>query len=302
MVAIRNVRENTHMMVPAGALPVIEACIVNHNTSPFAELALRSLAATHLSSSAPARLRITVIDNHSEDGGVLALKAAAAEIGAAFYNSGWPTSSSWVNSHGDVLRAFVRERPDADYYLFVDSDVVFDTPGCVWTMLDEAVAHPDVWAIQARFRSTEQDDGADSSLDIWAGQEQRVWVGMRESTGPHDYPIAGTRKGRCHPACALVVNSEDFRRVAEIVGLSGAIIVSQDPLLAGFHDTLGLASQVMSVLRLRYILSEIAVIHFFYVSYERDPAMAAAKLEECMRHLDLLRRGTAGPVTPGRWG
>ena len=302
MVVTDDVRKNTYMVVPADALPVIEACIVNHNTSPFAELALRSLAATHMSSPTPARLRITVIDNHSEDGGVFALKAAAAEIGAVFYNSGWPTSSSWVNSHGDVLRAFVLDHPDADYYLFVDSNVVFDTPGCVWAMLDEAVTQPDVWAIQARFRSTEQYDGGGSSLDMWAGQEQQVWVGMRESTGPHDYPIAGTRKGRCHPACALVVNSEDFRRVAEIVGFSGAIIVSQDPLLAGFHDTLGLASQVMSVLRLRYILSEIAVIHFFYVSYERDPAMAGAKLEECMRHLDPLRRGSADPMTPGRWG
>jgi hypothetical protein len=281
---------------------IIDACIVNHNTSPFAELALRSLAATHPPAAAQAQLRITVIDNHSEDGRVPELEAAAAEVGASFYTSRWPASASWVNSHGDVLRAFVRDHQDADYFLFVDSDVVFDTNGSVWTMLREAESHPDVWAVQARFRSHEQYEGAGSSLDIWAGQDHQVWVGMRESTGPHDYPIAGTRKKRCHPACALIAGSEGFRRVADIIGMSGAIVISQDPQLAGFHDTLGLASQAMSVLGLRYILSEIAVIHFFYVSYEQDQAMVAAKLAECSRRLDALRQGGATPMTPGAWG
>lgn len=58
----------------------------------------------------------------------------------------------------------------------------------------------------------------------------------------------------------------------------------------------------MSVLGLRYILSEIVVIHFFYVSYEQDQAMVAAKLAECSRRLDALRQGGATPMTPGAWG
>ncbi len=290
------------MIVSNEAQPVIEACIVNHNTSPYAELALRSLVAMHAAPGGPAELRVTVVDNHSTDEGFSELESAAREVGATLERSRWPAARSWVNSHGDVLRNFVLTHPDPDYFLFVDSDIVFDRPNGVWTMLREALENPEAWAVQARFHWMEQHDGLGSSLDIWAGQEQRVWVGMREGRTGHDYPIIGLRKKRCHPGCTLIANSPAFRRVSEVVGLSGAVVVSQDPEIAGFHDTLGLASQAMSVQGLRYILSEAAVVHFFYVSYESDPEIAAGKLADCRRRLEVLRHGSASPVAPGPWG
>lgn len=47
-------------------MPLVRAVIVNHNTSLFSELALRSLAATSTTSST-VELRTTVLDNHSDD-------------------------------------------------------------------------------------------------------------------------------------------------------------------------------------------------------------------------------------------
>src|SRR2546425_12064280 len=101
---------------------MIEAVIVNHNTSAFAELCLRSLRA---SEDRAVGMRVTVADNDSDDDGVGALRDAAAECGARFERSRWPYSESTVNTHGDVLRDFVLGSPDALYYLFLDADVVF---------------------------------------------------------------------------------------------------------------------------------------------------------------------------------
>src|SRR5437588_1723189 len=119
--------------------PSIEAIIVNHNTSLFAELALRSLVASIRAGDPLDRLQITLVDNHSSDD-MSTLLSVIAETGTRFERSRWPASEAEVNTHGDVLRDFVLARPDADYYLFVDSDIDFETDAAVQTMLDEVVA------------------------------------------------------------------------------------------------------------------------------------------------------------------
>ena len=111
--------------------PVVEAVIVNHNTSLFSTLALRSLAA-----SAPVScdMRITVMDNHSDDADVDDLRSAVDQVGSAFVRSRWPAATGDVNTHGDVLRDLVLSHSAADYFLFVDCDIDFDKPATVDTM------------------------------------------------------------------------------------------------------------------------------------------------------------------------
>lgn len=52
-----------------------------HNTSEFAELALRTLVATHKQRLAADQLRVAVVDNHSIDEGLSDLVATAEELG-----------------------------------------------------------------------------------------------------------------------------------------------------------------------------------------------------------------------------
>jgi hypothetical protein len=126
----------------------IAAVSVNHNTSLYTELLLRSLFATHASPTTLG-LRIEVLDNASEDD-VAALVTYAARVGVSVRPSGVTTHTKH-NSHGELLRRFVLDRPDATHYLFLDCDAVFfrdDTIGVLASELDAAPG--DVFAIGAR--------------------------------------------------------------------------------------------------------------------------------------------------------
>jgi hypothetical protein len=141
----------------------VEACVSNHNTSEFAELALRTLVASHEQRLAAGQLRVTVVDNHS-DGGLSDLVAAASELGATFQRSRWPAASAPVNSHGDVLRDFVAAHDQATHVFFVDADVVFTSPDPLGVMLAEMEEGRDVWAVQARFQWDEDKQGQGPAL------------------------------------------------------------------------------------------------------------------------------------------
>lgn len=283
----------------------VEAVVVNHNTSPFAELCLRSLRATELGGSSldALDLRVTVADNHSTDAGLPALRVAADECGAAFETSRWPHGESTVNTHGDVLRDFVLTRRGAAFYLFLDADIAFLDHGTVARMLQQLSSRDDLWAVQARFASAEKRK-AGSSLDIGAGQPWPVYAARHDpGTGGHTtFPVAGTGKPRCHPGCALVRNSPTFQRVAETIGFATAILWSQDEQLAGFFDTMALASTVMAAHGLSYELAGVEVVHYFNVSYDQRTDLTAAKLDDCERRLALLRADPSSPPPPGPWG
>lgn len=263
----------------------IEAVIVNHDTSLFSELALRSLWA--LGTAAP--LRVTVSDNHSSDADLASLQAACRELGAAFEPTRWPVAEKRVNTHGDVLRDFVSAGPDADYYLFVDCDIDFDEPDVVGTMLDDLGSDPALWAVQARFRSTERSHGEGASLDIWAGRPISVHVGADWGSGMDERPlgVVGHIYPRVHPGCTLVANTPAFRRAVETVGLACAVIISQDEGAGGFLDTMGLASAAMTVAGYRYALSRATVHHFFNASY--DDKHVAAREADCRERLARFR-------------
>lgn len=266
--------------------PRVEACVVNHNTSVFTELALRSLAATHQERLRRGGLRLTVVDNHSSDEGLAELKAACREVNAEFRLSRWPAGGSSVNSHGDVLRDFVAGKPDASHILFVDTDVCFTTEDCVDVMVGELGAEPDVWAVQARFAWLEEHGGPGGSHTIWAGRRQRLRVSI---DGAVAGPFTGGHKARCHPAVALVANTPVFRRVAEVVGLSAGVTIAADESIAGFADTLGPATLAMATHNLRHVLSEVVVEHYHGISYDDPSQPIGHKLDDCRRRLAELR-------------
>ena len=120
----------------------IEAVVVNHNTSAYTELMLRSLIQHH-----PQRknLALTVYDNDSQDGSQ-ALQEFARSEGMTWQGSGFPIGTV-NNSHGDVLRRFVIEHPDCTHYLFLDADVVFLEENTIFTMLQELENTPDAFGI-----------------------------------------------------------------------------------------------------------------------------------------------------------
>ena len=136
-------------------LNYVAAIIINHNTSRFAEIALRSLRLA--AERANVDVRVTVVDNHSSDDTV-ALHAAIEECGASWELSRWPAGKQALTTHGDVLRDFVLARPEAPAFLFADSDICFHEPDAIAVMLEELNEMSDVWAVQARLLTNKLTD------------------------------------------------------------------------------------------------------------------------------------------------
>lgn len=264
-------------------LPLVEAIIVNHNTSMFSQLALRSLLASTAAGPAACRLHVTVVDNHSSDDELPRLRRLAGELGASFELSRWPADTAELNTHGDVLRDFVLARPEADLLLFVDCDIDFDIDATLQTMIAELDADPKLWAVQARFASLERADGDGASLDIWAGDP--IEVTLTDWTwDSYALPVKGRIHPGCHPGATLIRNIPAFRQVAASFGLSPVVVMSADAGVAGFYDTLAIASLAMKTAGYDYALSDAVVHHFFSVSY--GGSRVAAHIEDCRNRLE----------------
>jgi hypothetical protein len=217
----------------------IQAVVVNHNTSSYTELMLRSLFAQH---PAPLDLSVTVLDNGSQDD-TRALEEYAREKGIAFLPSGYQIKTKF-NSHGEILRQFVLEHPECGYYLFLDADTCFIENDTLNTMLRELEQAPDAFGIAPRLSSN----------------------GETEIPRDHWEQVYGSR---LHPCCALVKNTTLFRRVVELIGFSCVRY-----LWAGreeYLDTFQLMSKVMQTHDMRHIQSSRLVLHFFSVSYAWEP-------------------------------
>jgi hypothetical protein len=268
---------------------LVRAIIVNHNTSLFAELALRSLMWTHTDDSS-IDLLVSVVDNHSTDAELDQLKAACEEHGAEFALSRWPVAEKRLNTHGDVLRDFVLSHDEADRFLFVDSDIDFEEPATVSTLAADLEADDELWAVQARFRFSEERDGPGGSLDIWAGRPIALKVGRAIDRWDDVNGFDGSIQRRCHPGATLCANTSLFRRVTEVIGFSTAVRLSADSEHGGFFDTLGLASAAMAANGKRYGLSRATVHHFFMASY--DDQYTEARRVECERRLKRFQPGS----------
>ena len=248
----------------------IAAVTVNHNTSGYTELLLRSLFATH-PPAGELGMSLTVLDNASEDD-TARLRAYAAEVGVPVLPSGFTTHTKH-NSHGHILRDFVLGHPEATHCLFLDTDAVFFQPNAIGTMANELDAAPDdVFAIGARIASSYEPD-KDKVVEPEA--------------------IASHYERRVHPYCALFRNTPLFRRAAEQLGFSEVIYRWADR--GEFIDTNQLITTAMRVFGYRHILSSAKVAHFFAVSYDY---FGKERLVELAKHREVLLAAIrdGGPV------
>lgn len=241
----------------------IEAVTVNHNTSSYMELMLRSLFARH---PPGLNLSLTVFDNASVDD-MTELHAYAGRVGLPIVQSGFTTQSQH-NSHGQILRRFVLGHPDCTHYLFLDADVCFVTDRTLDTMLEELERAPRAFAIGPRMS--------------WNGATE-----LPEALRPEVYDR------RLHPCCALIENTEVFRRVVAAVGLSCMKYLWAER--EEYLDTCELMTRVMGTHGLHHVRSSRMVIHSFAVSYDWDPEHF--RQEKAQRRDVLLRDLRAAEVS-----
>jgi hypothetical protein len=235
----------------------IAAIAVHHNTSGYMELMLRSLFSTH---TTQLNLTLRVYDNRSHDD-MSGLLAYAVRRGVPVLPSGLPLDAPVGNSHGEILYRLVRDVPDCTHYLFLDADVCFLAPNTLLTMLEELEQAPRAFGIMPRL-------SADGVAEI-----------------PAEYhPIYAAR---LHPCCALVKNSEIFRRVAAAVGFSCVTYLWAER--KEYLDTFELMTRVMATHELGYQRSTAMVLHFIGVSWDKDAGMIEQKAAHCQRRLDALR-------------
>ena len=220
----------------------IAAVLVNHNTSAYAELAIRSLFVQN----PDVELTLTVYDNASTDdrSGML---AAADRYHARVLSSGFSIGTPG-NSHGEVLRQFTLDpaTTTADQLLFLDADVCFTRSGTIATLLRSLTSDPDAFGAGPRMS--------------WDGETSTP---ARLNENPAVY------RDRLHPCCALITNTPTFRAVVEQVGLSCARMLYADH--DDFLDTFELMTRVMRTHGLRHVIADDALImHAFAVSYPSD--------------------------------
>ena len=120
----------------------VKAIVVNHNTSKYTELMLRSLACAHRRSPA-----VTILDNKSTDDTV-ALDAYARENGIELMQSGFDTTQ--LHSHGELLTKFILDNPEAPFLLFIDSDACFVEENTIDEMLAKLAGTPSLFAVQVQ--------------------------------------------------------------------------------------------------------------------------------------------------------
>jgi hypothetical protein len=224
----------------------IHAVAVNHNTTAYMELMLRSLYAQN--SDLP--LSVTVFDNDSDDdaAAMQALRSFAGRMGVPILRSGFSPRTT-QNSHGEVLRRFALDpaRATADYLLFLDADVCFTQAGTLRRM-----------------------------LDALAGDETAFGAGPRMSwDGVTELPAAVAANpalyvNRLHPCCALVRTTPLFRRVVEAVGFSAVSYHWAER--SEYLDTFELMTRVMGTHGQHHVIADALVMHAFAVSYPDESA------------------------------
>ena len=220
----------------------IEAVTVNHNTSRYMVLLLRSLFAHH---PVGLDMSLTVFDNASTDD-MAELIAFTESMDIPIVQSGFAIDTM-NNSHGEILAKFVHDHPECTHYLFLDTDVCFLEDNTIHRMLDELENSAHVFGIGPRMS--------------WDGVDE-IPKDARE--GNPDICDA-----RLHPCCALVKNTPLFRTVVKEVGLSSVkyLWAESDETM----DTFKLVTKVMKTHGLRHMISSSMVLHFFCVSYEWEP-------------------------------
>ena len=125
------------LALPAGDAPDVVAVMPARNEAPYICRSLRSL----LGQDYPGRLRVILVDDHSEDATRAIAKTVPIPpgrqlevIGARPLPQGW-SGKLWAVSEG--LREVARRTPDAPYVLLTDADVEHD-PGNLRRLMAKA--------------------------------------------------------------------------------------------------------------------------------------------------------------------
>lgn len=238
----------------------VQVLSVNHGTTPYADLLLRSLVAHHADRS---QIDVLLLDSGSAD---LERLEWARRLGVEIKPSGYGLDVP-ITTHGEILRDGVLAKPDCDAYLFVDSDVCFLADDTISTMAAELFADPDLWAVRALWEGwgggpLYEPDGHPNhdisrirqSIRMFNQSEFGEW--LEWDTGYGD---------RVHPFCVLVRNDKPLRLAVELIGLSpsGTECVKG----AMWWDTLGLLTEVMKTHSRTWRRSSQRVLHFSSVSW-----------------------------------
>ena len=260
---------------------------VNHNTSHFVELMLRTLFFTNDLNSL--NIRFLVLDNASDDEHLQELALYLDGQGIPLIQTGLDNQVA-VEKHGVALTRFVNENPDCTHYLFLDSDRWFVEPNTIPVMMSELDDAPkDVFAIQSRIygyyadRVIEGKDGLAGQGDL----DGETWETVCGNPVINETRYATRWKHRCSPVCSLVANTPIFRKVVETVGLYPAISFGAGE--AGHYDTFGLMTHVMATHGFRFIVSAKTVYHFTQAAYV--PELRAPKDRDSLKMLGELRAG-----------
>jgi len=257
---------------------------VNHNTSHFVELMLRTLFLTN--DLRGIRFEMTVLDNQSDDVPRDELRAYLADQHVAFVQTGFDTSIAG-EKHGAAFANFIRHHPQCTHYLFLDVDMWFIEPNTISTMVAELTnsAASTTFANQAHIqgyyagRIIEGRDGIPGTGDSVEQPPSTVTFWGRAYTQ--------VVVPRCSPVCSLIANSPLFRRVVETVGLTPTYRFGIGE--AFFYDTFSLMTQVMGTHNQRFIVSSKTINHFTQATYM--PEHRAPKDRDCWLLLDDLRAG-----------
>lgn len=254
---------------------------VNHNTSQYVELMLRTLFLTDDLAGMP--FAMTVLDNHSDDPHVDALRAYLDARGIAFVQTGFDREIA-AAKHGVALASFIRDHPACTHYLFLDADMWFFEPQTLTTMLDELAAAPvDIFGVQARIcgyyagRVIEGQNGIAGASDATAQPPQPVTVDDRAYTE--------VVMPRCSPVCSLIANTPVFRTVVAAVGLAPARRLGVDSVV--FYDTFSLMTTVLRTHQQDFLVSGKTVNHFTQTTYA--PAYREVRDRDCQVLLNDLR-------------
>lgn len=247
----------------------IQAIAVNHGTTDYAELLIRSFVRHHPDRSG---LRLLLLDNDSP--GFERLEELAVD-GVQLRRSGYGLEHQVV-THGEIVAAAILEHPDAEAYLLLDSDVCFRTDDTIGGLAAELASDPTVFGVQAQWL------GADGSVFRPEPSSGFPRTRIRESvrpagaggwSEPYEFEVENRAADRIHPFCALLRNTEALRRTVELFGLSAGLVQSERT--GRWWDTLGILTQVMATHGLGWKESLYGVVHFGNVS--RDDQWAAEK-------------------------
>lgn len=118
----------------------IQAIAVNHGTTDYAELLIRSFVRHHPDRSG---LRLLLLDNDSPGFERLAgLSVDGVEIRPSGYGL-----DHQVVTHGEIVAAAILEHPDNDAYLLLDSDVCFRADNTIGRIAEELACDATVFGV-----------------------------------------------------------------------------------------------------------------------------------------------------------